>query len=101
MELTEAIDEYLAHLRIEKGASPLTVEAYAADLADYVSFLDEVGVTELERIDREAIVAYEADLTQRGYAVTSIDRHISVLKGFHKFCLRENFAKDNPASSVQ
>ena len=101
MELSAAIDEYLAHLRIEKGASPLTVEAYAADLADYVSFLDEAGITRVERIDRDAIIAYEADLTQRGYAVTSIDRHVSVLKGFHKFCQREDFAKDNPASTVQ
>lgn len=100
MDLTAAIDEYLSHLRIEKGASPLTVEAYAADLADYVSFLEEVGVSAVERIDREAIVAYEADLVQREYAVTSIDRHISVLKGFHKFCLREGFAPDNPASTV-
>ena len=101
MEISRAIDEYLAHLRIEKGASPLTVEAYAADLADYVSFLEEAGVLAVERIDRDTIVAYEADLVERGYAVTSIDRHISVLKGFHKFCLRENFASGNPASTVQ
>ena len=101
MKIERVIDDYLAHLRIEKGASPLTVEAYAADLADYVSFLEEAGVSQVERIDRDAIVAYEADLVQRGYAVTSIDRHISVLKGFHKFCLRENFCQDNPASTVR
>ena len=101
MDITQAIDEYMAHLRIEKGASPLTVDAYAADLADYLSFLDEVGIDQVERIDRDTIVAYEADLVQREYAVTSIDRHVSVLKGFHKFCMRENFAPDNPASTVQ
>ena len=101
MDISAAIDEYLAHLRIERGASPLTVEAYAADLADYVSFLEEVGVAAVERVERDTIVAYEADLVERGYAVTSIDRHISVLKGFHKFCLRENFAPDNPASTVR
>ena len=101
MDIIPAIDEYLAHLRIEKGSSPLTVEAYAADLADYVSFLDEAGIAQVERIDRDTIVAYEADLVARDYAVTSIDRHVSVLKGFHKFCLREGFAADNPASTVQ
>ena len=101
MDIISAIDEYLAHLRIEKGSSPLTVEAYAADLADYVSFLEEAGIADVNRIDRDTIVAYEADLTARDYAVTSIDRHVSVLKGFHKFCLREGFASDNPASTVQ
>lgn len=101
MDIIPAIDEYLAHLRIEKGSSPLTVEAYAADLADYVSFLEEAGIAKVERIDRDTIVAYETDLTARGYAVTSIDRHVSVLKGFHKFCLREGFSDDNPTSTVQ
>ena len=101
MDIGSAIDEYLGFLRIEKGSSPRTVEAYASDLADYVSFLADAGVTAVERIERDAIVAYEADLLERGYAVSSIDRHISVLKGFHKFCMREGFAQDNPAATVR
>lgn len=101
MQIGHAIEEYLAHLRIERGSSPLTVEAYAADLADYLAFLDEVGIYEVDRVDRDTIVAYEADLVEREYAVTSIDRHISVLKGFHRFCVRENFAQANPAATVR
>lgn len=100
MGIDDAIDEYLGFLRVEKGSAPLTVEAYASDLADYALFLEEVGITFVERVDRDAIVAYESDLHERGYAVTSIDRHISVLKGFHKFCMREGLTEDNPAASV-
>ena len=101
MLMNRAIDEYVSYLRVEKGASPLTVEAYAADLADYELFLEEAGITAVERIDRDAIVAYEADMVERGYAVKSIDRHISVLKGFHKFLMRDGFASDNPAATVR
>ncbi len=101
MRIEQAIDEYLSHLRVERGSSPLTIEAYSADLADYLSFLEECGIADPNRIERDTIAAYEADLTERGYAVTSIDRHISVLKGFHRFCMREGYAKDNPAASVR
>ena len=101
MLMNRAIDEYVSYLRVEKGASPLTVEAYAADLADYALFLEEVGVTTVERVDRDAIVAYEADMVERGYAVKSIDRHVSVLKGFHKFLVRDGYAQDNPAATVR
>lgn len=100
MGIDDAIDEYLGYLRVEKGSSALTVEAYASDLADYVLFLEEAGVSDIGRVDRDAIVAYEADLLERGYAVSSIDRHLSVLKGFHKFCMRESLTKDNPAATV-
>lgn len=101
MDMNQAAQEYLAHLRIERGCSPLTVEAYGADLADYLCFLDEAGLSDLRRIDREAVVAYEADLMERGYAVTSVDRHISVVKGFHRFCVTEGHAAANPASTVR
>lgn len=100
MLIQHAIDEFLAHLRVERGSSPLTVEAYTADLADYALFLEEVGTVQVERIDRDAVVAYEADLFERGYAVTSIDRHISAVKSFHRFCVREEFAQVNPAATV-
>ena len=101
MKIENAIDEYLAFMRIEKGSSPLTVEAYAADLADYASFLEEQGVIGIDEVQRDTVVGYEADLVERGYAVTSVDRHISVLKGFHKFCVREGFAEGNPTSTVR
>ena len=101
MGIDQVIGEYLSYLRVERGSSPLTIEAYAADLADYQLFLEECGISDPNRIDRDAIVAYEADLAERGYAVTSVDRHISVLKSFHRFCMREGFAQDNPASTVR
>ena len=34
------MEEYLSHLRVERGSSPLTVSAYATDLRDYAAFLD-------------------------------------------------------------
>ncbi|MBQ3300575.1 MAG: site-specific tyrosine recombinase XerD [Eggerthellaceae bacterium] len=101
MDVGFAIDEYVSYLRIERGASPRTVEAYAADLADYYSFLEEQGKLDIEKIGRETVVAYESDLLERGYAVSSIDRHISVLKGFHRFCVRDGYAKNNPAATVR
>ena len=33
--------------------------------------------------------------------MTSIDRHISVLKGFHRFCVRDGYARGNPAATVR
>lgn len=101
MKIHRAIDEFLAHLRVERGRSPLTVEAYASDLADYAAFLEEAGVSDPDRVDRDAVVAYEADLHERGYAVASVDRHISAVKSFHRFCVREEYAKANPAASVR
>ncbi|BAK44136.1 integrase [Eggerthella sp. YY7918] len=99
--MDELIQEYLAHLRVERGSSPLTVSAYGRDLHDYAAFLHEKGIDRIDDIDRDVLVSYESDLLKRGYATSSIDRRISVLKGFHKFLVREGFTRRNPADTLQ
>lgn len=99
--MDELFREYLAHLRIERGSSPLTVSAYGADLRDYASFLEGRGVASIDEVRRETIVAYEADLFDRGYAASTVDRHVSVLKGFHRFLVREGYTRRNPTDTLQ
>ena len=44
---------------------------------------------------------YESDLFDRAYAASTVDRHVSVLKGFHRFLVREGYARRNPADTIQ
>lgn len=99
--MDELIREYLAHLRIERGSSPLTVSAYGADLRGYASFLQERGITHIDDVDRNVVVAYEASLFDCDYAVSSVDRHMSVVKGFHRFLVRESYAQHNPTDTLK
>lgn len=99
--MDELFREYLAHLRIERGSSPLTVSAYGADLRDYSLFLKEKGIEGIDDIDRSVVVAYEADLFERGYAASTVDRHVSVVKGFHRFLVREGYTRRNPTDTLQ
>ena len=95
------IREYLAYLSIERGSSPLTISAYRHDLHDYAVFLEQKSIHKVEDISRDVVVSYEADLMTRSYAASSVERHISVLKGFHKFLLREARSKNNPCESLK
>lgn len=95
-----AIGEYLSYISVERGSSPLTVSAYGRDLRDYAAFLAERGISEEGLIVRKDAVDYEADLLARGYAPRTIERHISVLKGFHRFLVRENYAPSNPLAAI-
>lgn len=99
--MEELSREYLSYLRIERGSSPLTVSAYATDLEDYLRFLAKQGVGCVEDVERGTLVAYESDLLDRGYAVSSIERRISVVKGFHRFLVRDGHARRNPADTLQ
>lgn len=92
--------EYLVYLRIERGSSPRTVEAYARDLSDYVDYLSSRGVGEPDEVDRSVLLGYEASLVERGYAPSSVKRRISVVKGLHRFAVGEGLACRNPADAL-
>lgn len=94
------VSEYLSHLRIERGSAARTVEAYERDLADYLAFLEGEGVSGIEEISRKTLLAYESQLLERGYAPSSIKRRVSVVKGLHKFALREGFTEKNVADAL-
>ena len=99
-EFENALDEYMSHLRIERGASPRTAEAYRHDLEGYLAFLDSRDVDSPDRVTREVIVAYEGSLAEEGLAATTVRRRISAVRGYHKFLVREGLAAGNPAEAV-
>ncbi len=99
-ELENALDEYLSHLRIERGASPRTAEAYRRDLEDYLAFLDGEGVEGFGDIDREKVAAFERSLMEQNLAVTTVRRRISAVRGYHRFLVREGLTDANPADAV-
>ena len=100
-ELENALDEYLSHLRIERGASPRTAEAYRRDLEDYLAFLDGEGVEGFGDIDREKVAAFERSLMEQNLAVTTVRRRISAVRGYHRFLVREGYARRNPTDTLQ
>lgn len=98
--LEPLVREYLTYLRIERGCSPHTSEAYGRDLAGYVAFLEGRSIADVSAISRATLVDYEADLVHQGLAPTTVKRRMSVLKGFHRYLVREGYTAKNPADAV-
>lgn len=100
MLLEDAIDDYLSYLRIERGRAPLTLESYTRELAAYASFLAQLRITDTKQVTRDHVFAYEARLSEDGYAPTTVKHRLSTVKGLHRFLMREGVSTANPAANV-
>ena len=104
--MTGEIGEFLNYLTYERNVSPNTIEAYRDDLESFVSFLSNDYLTmardqvDLRRIDNLAIRAYLAHLARRKLARSSVARHLSALRSFFKYLMREGKVEANPARTV-
>ena len=95
-----SLEDFLVFLTAERGLSAHTVESYGYDLEDYLSYLHERAVDAYDDIRREMVTDYIADLRERGYSPSSVDRHVAALKTFHRFLVNEDITQVDPVSSV-
>lgn len=100
MDLARALEEYLDYVAVERGCSPNTVLAYGRDLRDYLVALGHEGVTLPSQVTRERIEDHVRRLRERGMAVSSVERALSAIKGFHRFMAVERISATHPAANL-
>ena len=101
--LADAIDDYLAYLRVERGLAPRTIRAYRADLTDFAA---SRGAARGWDQSPEVALDYLAARTRRGrphdpgLAPTSLRRRAAALKGFYRFCFGEGLVRTDVAAHL-
>ena len=104
--MTNEIGDFLDYLTFERNVSPNTVSAYRDDLESFVAFLCNDYYTlgreqlELGRVDHLAVRSYLAHLSRRKLRRASAARHLSALRTFFKYLVREGVTDANPARTV-
>ncbi len=103
----ELSQRYLDHLRVERGLSDATIEAYRRDVTTYLTFLSERGTAspvDVAAADVEAFLAF-ATLRRRDggrpYAAATTARLTSAVRGFHRFLAAESVHGDDPTRRVR
>ena len=94
--MDQALEQFLQHLVVERGLAPLTLEAYAHDLARLAAYLHERGRDGWRTITLTDLQDYLAYLEQQGVGARSRARKLSAIRQLYRFLLREGLADHNP-----
>ena len=93
------IDSFLANLRLEKGLSSNTINAYANDCVSFVNWALIQGHTDILSLQEEQIEHYVKSFQAQDLASSSINRKISSLKHFYLFLHKKKLVKRNPIAN--
>jgi integrase/recombinase XerD len=96
--LKPSIRLFLEDLRLERAASPNTLDAYARDLGLLAGFLEERKITSPAKVVTEHLAHFQAELGKRGQGPRSVARRTAAIRVFFKFLLREEMISRNPAA---
>jgi len=98
-DINDLLDQFINHLRIERGLSDNTVTSYSSDLVKYFTYLEKKKIDPVS-VRREEIGKYLAQLKTQ-FAERTIARNLSAIKMFYKFLINEGYVTDNPARLLE
>jgi integrase/recombinase XerD len=98
--LESHVRTFLNYLRVEKGLSDNTIQAYRRDMAKFAAFAGKRGLGAAD-VRREHVVDFLGSLYRRNLDSRSVARHLVTIRHFFRFSLTEGVIDDDPAANIE
>ncbi|WP_147821730.1 tyrosine recombinase XerC [Salidesulfovibrio onnuriiensis] len=102
-DLGEMVRGFLSYLEVEKGYSEATVRSYGTDLSQFDEFLrtKRRSLERPERVSKEIIRSFLAELHRRRVTKSTVSRKLSSLRAFFRFLLKHQLIQKDPTVGVR
>jgi len=94
------LESFLDYVSLERGLSINTRKAYANDLGQFLSWLDQKGVTSLSQVSRKQILDHLMAMKAKGMSTNSISRHLVSIKVFFRYLQQEGLLDRNVTDTM-
>ncbi|OYN65156.1 site-specific tyrosine recombinase XerD [Bacillus safensis] len=100
--MNDQLSDFIHFMTVERGLSENTIVSYKRDLQNYLSFLmTHEQLTDLGDVTRLHIIHYLKKLKEEGKSSKTSVRHLSSIRSFHQFLLREKVTTDDPSWNIE
>jgi integrase/recombinase XerD len=100
MEILNTISSFVTHVKVEKGLSANTVEAYRRDLLKFDVFAKKRKLT-LEAVRRDDLVDFLAGLYREKLESRTVARHLVTLRNFFRFAQIQDLIATDPSVNLE
>lgn len=100
LRLDEAVDLFLDHLKVERGLSRNTLDAYGRDLARFIAFLIERGREDADDVSPADVTEFLINLAEQGLAARSRARTLVAVRGLCKHLVGERWLEGDPSALI-
>lgn len=95
------VDEYTSFMANVRHKSLNTVESYGRDIRQYITYLNQAGITDLSAATKTTILSYLMSLQKQGRAASTVSRTLASLRSFYIFMIQSGNAKVDPTSNLE
>jgi len=99
---TYPIEDYIHFIQVERQLARNTLQSYRRDLEGYAAYLEEeLMMPDYRPVERRHILMYLEALRNDGKSARTVARHISSIRSFHQFLLREKVTSTDPTVHLE
>ncbi|MDD3521274.1 MAG: tyrosine-type recombinase/integrase [Actinomycetota bacterium] len=96
------IESFLAYMKIEKMASPVTIYGYRIKLKKFFDFLSSKNISDLNLISTRTVRQYFYQSKEnRGLCQSSVSKIIATVKSFFNYLGEEDSIVENPTRKIR
>ncbi|WP_042223530.1 site-specific tyrosine recombinase XerD [Oceanobacillus manasiensis] len=100
--LEHALEDFFHFLQVEKGLSDNTLQSYKRDLSHYLNYTEKVlEKSDWKDIRRSDIVGFLHILKDDNKSSATIARHVSSVRSFHQFLVREQLVNQDASLNIE
>jgi len=97
-----SVDKFILYLEAEKRFSKLTVVAYQNDMEQFAKYVKGTyDLDDLAEVTAVMVKSYLVHLKEHGLANRSINRKLTTLRTYYKYCLREGLVDKTPMTGIK
>lgn len=99
MKINDALEAYLIQITINEPKSQNTIEAYTRDIKDYLAYLKDNKINDIENVNYDIINNY-ITLIKDQYATSTLARKANAIRTFHQF-ISFKYDMHDPSSNIE
>lgn len=97
--MSDLLNKYEDYLRTEKKAAANTISSYVRDVAQFLSALEQQGLT-VQTAERRDVEDYIRTLLRIGRSDATVTRFLASLNSFFRWLIARGVVSENPAKGV-
>ena len=95
------INSFTAYLQEVKHTAKNTEVSYHRDLLQMAGFMEEMGITQVEKVTKTSLNSYILYLEKEGKAAATISRELASIKAFFSYLVKERKINRDPAEFLR
>jgi integrase/recombinase XerD len=101
MQLDEAVEDYLRHLKVERNLARNSLDAYGNDLRQLLEFLATRALTGCADVRAPILLEFLIELTRRGLSPRSQARRWVAVRGLFRWLRTEHIVALDPTQGIR